>query len=162
MNNDLSIMMAIKPNYTKLIYERVKTLEFRKKLAKRLVEHFKAYGNRYPVMIYIYESHPTKMITGYMLADYAWTINKNVIDQFYRSHPKSLGINLEDLYEYYQIDAKTENNKHIGRAINIRDAHRFAKPIPLWDVDISYPPQDFIYLTPYDVERISKVVNVYV
>jgi predicted transcriptional regulator len=151
--------MAIKPNYTKLIYEKIKTLEFRKRLSKKLLEHFKVYGNRYPVKLYIYESHPTKMITGYMLVDFAWSMNKNVIDQFYRSHPKSLGITLDDLYAYYHIDAKTPENKPIGCAINIRDAIRFEKPIPIWDVDITYPPQDFIYLTPYDVERIGRVVT---
>jgi predicted transcriptional regulator len=159
MNDNLALMMAIKPKYTELIYKKSKSLEFRNKIAKRLMEHFKNYGNRYPVIIYIYESHPTKMITGYYLADYAWVMNKNVLEQFYKSHPKTFGIELEDLYQYYRIDAKTPNNEQIGYAVNILDAKKFEKPIPLWDIDLNYPPQDFIYLTPYDLEKIGRAVN---
>lgn len=162
MNAELNIMMAIKPVFTQRIYAKDKTLEFRKRLSKKLIEHFKAYGNRNPVKLWIYESHPTKMITGYILADYAWTVNKNVLNQFYRSHPKSFGIELDDLYHYYQIDAKTPENEQIGCAINIKEAVKFDKPVFLWDVDISYPPQDYIYLTPYDVERIGRAVNIHV
>lgn len=159
MNSDLTLMMAIKPKFTDLIYQHTKSLEWRKRISKKLIQHFKAYGNRNPVKIYIYESHPTKMITGYYLADYAWDVNKNVIDHFYRAHPKSVGIELDELYAYYQISDTTPENERLGATLNIKDAIKFDKPISLWDVDISYPPQDYIYLTPYDVERIERAVS---
>lgn len=161
MENDLTLFMAIKPNYADLIYKKIKTLEWRKRISKQLMQHFKDYGNDNPVKIYIYESYPKKYITGYMLVNFAWKMNLNVINQFYMNDSKSFGIELEDLYQYFRINRKTAKNEYIGYALNIVDAMRFDKPISLWDVDIMYPPQDFIYLTPFDIEKITRMVQVY-
>lgn len=158
MTSNLDIMMAIKPVYAERIYLKDKTLEFRKKVATMLKKHFKLHGNKKPVRVYIYESYPKKMITGFIVVDFVWSVNKFVIEQFHRAHPKSLGIDISSLFKYYQVDETTDPHVPIGYAFNIREAIRFVKPICLWDIDLSYPPQDFIYLTPCDVDRIENAL----
>ncbi len=161
MNNEFNIFMAIKPKYADLIYQKIKSLEWRKRISKKMIKHFKIHGSNQPLKVYIYESYPKKLITGYMIVDFVWKVNQSVINQFYMADSKSFGIELDDLYNYYGINRKTGKNDYLGYALNIRDAVRFDKSISLWDVDISYPPQDFIYLTPLDIEKIRKMVRVY-
>lgn len=155
---DLNILTAIKPEYAEKIYEHTKTLEFRKRVSKQLYEHFIKNGNKKKVKMFIYESYPTKKITGYIMIDFVWKMNKKVIDILYKAHSESFGIDLKDLYKYYDISSMIHETDEVGVAIDIFDSVRFEKPISLWDIDMQYPPQDYRYLTPFDVEKLLRVL----
>lgn len=122
-NKNTVIVMAIKPKYTKAIYEGKKNWEFRK-VPPPLFE-----------TIYLYESAPVSAITGTVVFGEAvtglplavWAIVKTNL-----CFTENLaGISLCDLEEYA--------GKKLVTALRVTEAARLNKPIPL----VGKPPQNW-------------------
>ena len=109
------IVMALKPNYARAIYEGRKNWEFRK--TPPPLFHY----------IYIYESAPVSAVTGHVMFSESvtgiplavWDIVKTN-----KCYTKNLaGISLPDLEAYA--------GKKLVTALRVYKAKRFDKPIPL-------------------------------
>ncbi len=99
---DKVILLSIKPEYSKLIFRGEKTIELRKK--------FPRFSGRY---ILVYETHPTKKITGLlkikkyhvksvkelMRFSEKAKVTKTFINEYFKGHDKGIAIEIEKVFE---------------------------------------------------------------
>lgn len=136
-----AILLSIHPKWAKLIYEGKKTIEWRKSFPKIISKDTK---------IYLYETAPIKMVTGYISlkfnrfesANYPFTrIN------FYDSDSKFLMIdNIERIgcvpIEYLKKYLNTSN----GYGWRIAESKKFMEAKTISDFDLKRPPQSWQYV----------------
>lgn len=121
------VLMAIKPQYARLIKEKEKTIELRKTLPKIQNED----------IIVIYESSPIQMITAYC-----------EVDGLLKADPSSLWANVyeqagigKDAYDSYF------SNRDIAYGIKLKNIHilKIARKLSELSEDLS-APQSYRYL----------------
>jgi predicted transcriptional regulator len=132
-----SVILSIKPIYSKAIIDGTKKVEFRKKKLKRNVGK-----------VFIYSSSPDKLIIGY------FTISNIVEDspqKLWEKYNKVGGINEIDFFEYYK-------GFETGFSIIIDEVYRFEKGIdPIDFIEKFCAPQSYIYV---EEERLIKAGNI--
>ena len=122
----MKILLSIKPEFVAKIFNGEKRVEFRKMVPKK---HFDK--------VLIYESSPTQQIVGWFSVS---KIIKGHPDKIWKSCKDIGGIEKSRYYEYCNGNAKIY-------AFEIKEVHKFAKPINPFVIDNTFtPPQNFAYL----------------
>lgn len=124
---ETNVLLSIKPEFAKAIFDGVKKFEFRKAIFK----------NRNVDKVYVYASAPVSQVIGYF-----------TIDKILESHP-------EDLWEETKHSSGIKKNYYDeyfeGRerayAIRVHQTQLFETPVTLQErFKISHPPQSFRYV----------------
>jgi predicted transcriptional regulator len=120
-----SILLSIKPEYAKLIFEEIKLFEYRKRLTTKNIDRIIFYVTQ-PIMKVIGEVSVTGVVSGTPNA--VWKQTK-----------KNAGISREK----YQIYFK---GCEAAYAYKLEQPIIYDVPKILYDLGISQPPRSFIYL----------------
>ncbi len=131
------IVMAIKPRYAEMIYSGEKKYEIRKVLPYMLRRE-SILGTVIEGRIYLYESSPVQMITGYI---HPSPIASGSAKWLFAEYGQYFGISLIEYQKYLRIGEDEEDDVFL-RIIKILKAVKFDKPIKL----NCRPPQNFMYL----------------
>ncbi len=117
------ILLSIKPEYTKKIFNGIKKVEFRKQKP-----------NSPPSLVFIYESYPTKKIVGW------FTVKKMLAGtpkEIWSKCKSKGGITEKKFFEYCQ-------GSDIIFAFEIDRTFRFPIPLDPYTIDAQFiPPQNF-------------------
>ena len=122
----MKVLLSIKPEFAKLIFEGTKKFEFRKAIFK----------NKDIKTVVVYASSPLQKVIGEFEIDLI--INDNV-DDLWEKTKQFAGIN-RDYYNHYFA------NKNHGYAIKIKNTIKYKIPLSLKDNYNVSPPQSFLYL----------------
>ena len=123
----MRILLSIKPEHARKIFDFTKKYEFRRAIHKRADID----------TVVVYASAPLKKVIGEFKIDY---IIKSDIETLYNRTNKSGGISRSLFFNYFK-------NKKDGYAIRIKDVKRYEPSLSLEDdFKIKYPPQSFLYL----------------
>lgn len=120
-----TIILSIKPEFTKKILLNEKKYEFRRCVCKKSINK-----------IYIYETTPTKLITGE--AEVIAVLNDKLEELWDLTKSKG-GISKEYFLKYFKGKTK-------GYAYQLGKVIKYSKPKKLEDFGIKYPPQSFVYI----------------
>ena len=123
--NQNSILLSIKPTYSKQILDGIKRYEYRKRICKKHIER-----------IIIYESYPTKKVVGEAQVVSKMSMNKNELWYLTKDYA---GISKDTYMAYFK-------NSDIGCAYQLGYVIRYSKGISLEELGVSKAPQSFIYL----------------
>jgi len=133
-----SVLMSIRPQYAKKIFDGTKKVELRRVKPKSLQS-----GD----LIFVYVSSPVKALMGAFTVS---SIMEKRLPTLWRSVRDCAGIERKDFYNYFQGVEK-------GVAIFIKDIWLLPKPIYLADMQKEvkgfFPPQSFRYTSIYQIER---------
>ena len=119
------ILLSIKPEYVKSIFEGKKKFEYRKIIAK----------NR-PDKIIIYSTYPISAIVGE--AD----IEEILIDSpdnLWKKTKKNSGVDKNFFFEYYK-------EKKVGVAYQLKNIIEYENIRTLEEFGVKYAPQSYVYL----------------
>lgn len=131
-----AILISIKKQYSDLIFDGLKTVEYRKVLPSKPVDR-----------CFIYESRGSGKVVGYLMLSKtescspaeAWAstcdrgaLGKTQFDCYYEGKSRSVLFFIESCY-------------------------RFARPLELNELGISRPPQSFVYLSDADVNSLESL-----
>ncbi|UZD95714.1 hypothetical protein LOY64_01485 [Pseudomonas corrugata] len=133
-----NIIISIKPKFCKEIYSGAKTLELRKSIGIEFVPNAR---------LYIYESAPTKSLTGEAVIDRVSRLSVGDIKKTYLS---AACIDAEEFDNYYF-------GKSFGYVIFLRDVKHYSNKLLLKEMmRIGFhAPQSFAYARPEMVEFIE-------
>jgi predicted transcriptional regulator len=126
MEELMDVLLSIKPQYAKLIFDGTKIYEYRKTIFSR--------PNINKVVVYA--STPTQKVIGEF--EIEKIIHDNVQVLWEHTHTQS-GLTEESFFSYFINNQK-------GYAIKIKTKNRYETPLPLERFTSSSPPQSFIYL----------------
>ena len=119
------ILLSIKPEYVKSIFEKKKKFEYRKIVAK----------NR-PDKIIIYSTYPVSAVVGE--AD----IEEILIDSpdnLWKKTKKNSGVDKSFFFEYFK-------EKKVGVAYQLKNIIEYENIRTLEEFGVKYPPQSYVYL----------------
>lgn len=122
----MKILLSIKPEFAKLIFEGTKKFEFRKSIFK----------NREIKTIVVYASSPMQKVIGEFEID---TILNENIDCLWEKTKKFAGIEAKYFYQYF-------SDRNQGFAIKIKKVKKYKKPLCLKEDFNLTPPQSFFYI----------------
>lgn len=120
-----TILLSIKPKYSKLIFDGSKKFEFRKIIAKKEVDK-----------IIVYSSSPDKMIVGEAYVTGIVSMQKEDLWEFTKQYA---GITEDEFFSYFD---KNED----GHAYQFGKVEKYKNPKQLKDFGVDKAPQSFIYL----------------
>jgi predicted transcriptional regulator len=136
------LLLSIKPQYARKIFDGTKTVELRRIKPKHLND-----GD----LIWVYESAPVKALVG------AFEVEKVIeesIEQLWKKVQKKSAISKQEYNSYFQGTA-------MGVAIFISQFWELTNPIPLESLrqePYSFtPPQSFRYITDLELRFIDKL-----
>jgi len=141
LGSDKSIaLLPIKPRFAELIIKGKKKVEFRKRKPNNEVSH-----------IVLYATKPIKKILGYFEVSY---IDQDSPETLWARYKKVGGVTYEEFKTYY-------SSSEIGVAIVVGKVWALRTPISLSILTkLLIPPQDFVYLTPSDFDKIQEWARV--
>ena len=120
------VLLSIKPQFAKEIFNGLKKYEYRKTIfARQDIEK-----------VIVYASSPLKSVIGEFEID---EIIHDDIDKLWIRTKNKAGISEEHFLEYF-------DNKSKGYAIKIKKHKRYDNPFELERLMVSTPPQSFRYL----------------
>jgi predicted transcriptional regulator len=122
----MKVLLSIKPQYAKLIFEGSKKFEFRKAIFK----------NSNIKTVVVYASSPLQKVIGEFEIDF---IINDELDSLWQQTKQYAGIEESFFYEYFA-------NKQEGFAIKIKKTRKYKRPLCLKDDFNLIPPQSFMYL----------------
>ncbi|WP_217650469.1 ASCH domain-containing protein [Spirulina major] len=141
------LLISIKPEYAKLIFDGKKTVELRR-IRTRLEK-----GD----LVLVYVSSPLKSLVGYFEVE--GTEIKQLpseLNDFWKQVKDKSGINRKQFLDYYQ-------GALLGVGIFIRNPQKFTNPIHLEvikkDIEKFRPPQSYKYLDVTEIEMFQSIVN---
>lgn len=123
----MKVLLSIKPEFAKLIFEGVKKFEFRKSI-------FKDTNVR---TVIVYASSPLQMVIGEFEIE---TIINDSPENVWRLTREFAGIDENVFYQYFA-------ERDTAYAIKIKKTKRYSKPLCLKKDFKLTPPQSFLYLT---------------
>ena len=123
----MKVLLSIKPQYAKKIFDGEKQYEYRRSL----------FANRMVRTVIVYASSPVKMIVGEF--DIEDIINDTLESLWKQTEHKS-GITEDYFYKYFRCKDK-------GYAIKVGNPMKYAEPLPLNELYDMRPPQSFAYVT---------------
>ncbi len=133
------VLISIKPRYAKKIWCGEKRYEFRRAIPQ---EHVPL-----ATRFYVYESAPVKRIVGYFVVDAMlggeslWTLWDATRDY--------AGIGFEEFCRYFE-------GAPMKHALHIPFAQKFLFPRELWEIGLKRAPQNYLYLTPEQSQRLES------
>lgn len=122
----MKVLLSIKPQFAKLIFEGTKKFEFRKAIFK----------NSKIKTVIVYASSPMQRVIGEFEIDRI--INEQLSD-LWEQTKQDAGIDEDYFYKYFS--QKTE-----GYAIKIKEPKKYVTPLRLREHFNVAPPQSFLYL----------------
>ncbi|HBK99691.1 MAG TPA: hypothetical protein DD001_21410 [Microcoleaceae bacterium UBA10368] len=137
-----SILLSIRPEYAKKIFNCTKTVELRRVRPRLLNE-----GD----LVVMYVSSPEKAVLGSFKVD---SIVEKPIGKLWDEVEKIAGISNEEFYDYYK-------GIKVGVGIFLKDIRRFTQPVELHRLrnklpDLK-PPQSFRYLTDRQFNTVNSL-----
>lgn len=120
-----TILLSIKPKYSKLIFDGSKKFEFRKIIAKKAVDK-----------IIVYSSSPDKVIIGEVYVTGIISMKKKNLWEFTKQYA---GITEDEFFSYF-------DKNEVGYAYKLGKVEKYKKPKQLKDLGVEKAPQSFIYL----------------
>jgi len=122
----MTVLLSIKPEFAFKIFDGSKKYEFRKIIFKR---------NDVKKVV-VYASSPVQQIIGeFEISE----IISDTVESVWEKTSKYSGIT-KTVYESYF------NNKSIAYAIKVGSIKKYTAPKFLWDYNINFAPQSFVYL----------------
>lgn len=122
-----SVLLSIKPEFAKKIFQGVKKYEFRKALFK----------NRNVNKVVVYASAPISKVIGEFEIDDIIMLEKELLWKMTKEYS---GIPKDYFDEYFE-------GRSVGYAIKIRKSKLYCMPLDLYKhFSVKYPPQSFMYL----------------
>jgi len=122
----MKVLLSIKPEFAKLIFDGTKKFEFRRTIFK----------NKKVTTVVVYASSPLQKVIGEFEIE---TIINDRVDNLWSITKNFAGIDEAYFYQYF---AEKEN----GFAIKIKKTKRYPKPLCLKEDFKLFPPQSFLYL----------------
>ena len=129
----MKVLLSIKPEFAKKIFDGTKKFEFRKMIFK----------NKNIDKIFVYVSSPVQRIIGEFDIE---SILKDSVNRIWEQTNYASGIT-EDIYRLYFT------NKEIAYAIKIGNTFKYEHPKKLSEFNINFAPQSFVYITSKDSGR---------
>jgi predicted transcriptional regulator len=126
MEELMDVLLSIKPQYAKLIFDGTKIYEYRKTIFSR--PNIKK--------VVVYASTPTQKVIGEFEIEKIIHDNIHVLWEHTREQS---GLTEESFFRYFI-------NNQTGYAIKIKTNNRYETPLPLEHFTSSSPPQSFIYI----------------
>ena len=123
--NQNSILLSIKPTYSKMILEGAKKYEYRKRICKKQIDR-----------ILIYETFPTQAIVGEVQVVSKIRMDKNELWYLTKEYA---GISKEAYMTYFK-------NSDIGSAYQLGYVIRYPREVSLEELGVLKAPQSFLYL----------------
>lgn len=120
-----TILLSIKPKYSKLIFDGSKKFEFRKIIAKKEVDK-----------IIVYSSSPDKMIVGEAYVTGIVSMQKEDLWEFTKQYA---GITEDEFFSYF-------DKNEVGHAYQLGKVEKYKNSKQLKDFGVDKAPQSFIYL----------------
>jgi predicted transcriptional regulator len=140
-----TILLAIRPQYAKKIFDGVKTVELRR-VRPRQVDK----GD----LALIYVSSPVKSLAGAFKVD---EIIEKPLDELWTIVHKKAGISYEEFQDYFKGTKK-------GVGIFFTDSWKLPSPIPLDSLRDEWqgfsPPQSFRYPTDMELNSIFSIQSI--
>lgn len=129
-----AILISIKPDFVQKIRAGTKKYELRRQIKP---------VRSLPEMMVIYETAPTKQITGFFQCTTFWTSHKDTIwdsgiDQFWDIYSEIYGLNWWEFYSYFE-------GVIIGYCLKI-SRYIDIEPLKLQEIGINYAPQNMQFL----------------
>ena len=122
----MKILLSIKPEFVTKIFNGEKRFEFRKRIPKKHID-----------TVFIYESSPTQNIVGWFNIE---RIIEGCPNEVWENCKDDSGIEESRYYKYCNGNANVY-------AFEIKDFHKFQRPINPYEIDSKFvPPQNFLYL----------------
>jgi predicted transcriptional regulator len=122
----MNVILSIKPQFVKQIFNGQKKYEFRRVIFKKT--NIKK--------VIIYASFPVKKIVGEFEIE---TILSDSPSDFWYKTQEFAGTNQDHFFDYF-------SGKKIGFAIKIKKLKKYRIPIDLFDLYGIKPPQSFCYI----------------
>lgn len=122
----MKVLLSIKPEFAKLIFDGTKKFEFRKAIFK----------NTEITTVVVYASSPMQKVIGEFEID---TIINDEVGSLWKKTKKFAGIDEDYFYQYFA-------EREIGYAIKIKKTKKYRKPLSLKEDFNVLPPQSFLYL----------------
>lgn len=122
----MKVLLSIKPEFAKKIFDGTKKFEFRKTIFK----------NKNVKKVIVYASSPVQKVIGEFEIE---KIISKEIDALWIETQDYSGVSEEFFYEYF-------SKKEIGYAIKIKKAKKYRSPRKLQEEYGIFPPQSFTYL----------------
>ena len=122
----MDVLLSIKPQFAELIFNGTKQYEYRRNI----------FSNRNVNKIIVYASSPVKKIIGEFEIE---EILYDDINSLWNNTQNSAGISKKHFLQYFA-------NKSKGYAIKINSINQYEVPRHLNSVNVSAPPQSFMYL----------------
>ncbi len=122
------ILLSIRPEYARLIYDGRKRFEYRK-----VVPRYVGTGD----VVLLYETAPVQKITGYFIP---LCVYRNIeIMRLWEISWQVAGITLKNYQSYFKGKSRVN-------AFEIGEFREFREPANLEEVGIIHPPQNFCYV----------------
>jgi predicted transcriptional regulator len=123
----MKVLLAIKPEFAKKIFDGTKKFEFRKTIFKD-----KSIRN-----IVVYASSPVRRVIGEFEIDHIISLDK---ESLWQKTYKSAGISKSFFDSYF-------DRKELAHAIKIKATKKYKASLSLdLDFNIKSPPQSFVYI----------------
>ncbi len=120
-----TIIMAIKPEYSNRIFKGTKKYEFRKHLAKKVVEK-----------IIVYSTSPEKKIIGEVEVVGIMSLSPSLL---WEKTKKEAGISKRKFTEYFK-------GQKVAYAYILGEIKKYDRPKSLIEFGIKHSPQSFMYI----------------
>ncbi len=140
----MTILMSIKPKYSRLIFAGSKKYELRK-------TPIKAQGNE---VVIVYESNPTKAVVGSFQVQ---EIVKKSPEEIWAILQSEIGVSETEFFQYF-------SQKQTGYALKIDNPQLFKRKTSLQELRAFYgrwnPPQNFQYVKEsQEAELLAKILG---
>lgn len=122
----MKVLLSIKPEFAKKIFDGTKKFEFRKTIFK----------NKNVKTVIVYASSPVQKVIGEFEIEEILSLD---LDTLWNKTRDYSGISEDFFYEYFA-------QKEVGYAIKIKKVIKYKEPKKLWDEFNIFPPQSFAYL----------------
>lgn len=141
------LLLSIKPEYAKLIFDGKKTVELRR-IRTRL---------RKGDLVLVYVSSPLKSLVGYFeVEDIEIKQLPSELNDFWKQVKYKSGVSKKQFFSYYQ-------GALLGVCIFIRNPHKFSKPVHLdiikQGIKTFRPPQSYKYLDMAEISIFQSIVK---
>lgn len=123
--NDKPLVISIKPKFAAAIYSGVKTIELRRVLPR----------NWTGSLVFIYESAPVSSITG---SFHCYSTLRMKKELFWINFGEKTGISVDEFFQYF-------NGLEYAQGLFIHEATRYEFNMPLSNLQLKKPPQNFCY-----------------
>jgi predicted transcriptional regulator len=164
-----AVLFSIKPEYVRKMESGEKKYEFRKAIFSGInppiqttyikgTPTYQKDPKAAPILIYLYESVPTKAITGYF---YCEEVISNSPQKLWELFSEDAGICQEDFFKYFKKARYNDVQYQLGHALKISDYSKLSSSIPLSEINILRAPQNFQYLAHYQIAGMEPLNGKY-